>query len=111
MRDKAIVNCRYFRTRKITSKDTLINIKMNILIYEKFNNINYKEMSFSLYKESQWLINVNYYLYNYIFLLFSFINKSNSESGLEVNFPINISLKLSITLSLHLSIISGVRQL
>lgn len=53
MRDKAIVNCRYFRTRKITNKDTLINIKMNILIYEKFNNINYKEMSFSLYKESQ----------------------------------------------------------
>ena len=53
MRDKVIVNCRYFRTRKITNKDTLINIKMNILIYEKFNNINYKEMSFSLYKESQ----------------------------------------------------------
>ena len=38
---------------KITNKDTLINIKMNILIYEKFNNINYKEMNFTLYKESQ----------------------------------------------------------
>lgn len=51
MCDKTIVNCKYFRTRKITNKDTLINIKMNILIYDKFNNINYKEMSFSLYKE------------------------------------------------------------
>lgn len=53
MRDKAIVNCRYFRTRKITNKDTLINIKMNILIYAKFNNINYKETNFTLYKASQ----------------------------------------------------------